>query len=46
VIRINDRVAINIGPKEEVVGLEILDASEMLAGLTERKVQLENLVPA
>jgi uncharacterized protein YuzE len=46
VIRLNDRVAINIGPSEQVVGLEVLDASEILAGLAERKVHLENLVPA
>ena len=46
VIRLNDRVAVNVGPEEQVVGLEVLDASEMLAGLTERKVHLENLVAA
>jgi uncharacterized protein YuzE len=46
VIRLNDRVAINLGPDEQVVGLEVLDASEILPGLTERKVHLENLVPA
>ena len=45
-IRLNDRVAINIGPEEQVVGLEVLDASEILTGLAERKVHLENLVPA
>jgi len=46
VIRLNDRVAINVGPEEQVVGLRVLDASEILAGLAERKVHLENLVPA
>ena len=46
VIRLNDRVAVNIGPEEQVVGLEVLDATEILAGLAERKVHLENLVPA
>ena len=46
VIRLNDRVAINIGPEEQVVGIEVLDATEILAGLAERKVHLENLVPA
>ena len=45
-IRLNDRVAVNIGPEKEVVGLEVLDASEVLSGLAERKVSLENLVPA
>lgn len=46
VIRLNDRVALNIGPDEQVVGIEILDASESLPGLVGGKVQLENLVPA
>jgi uncharacterized protein YuzE len=46
VIRLNDRVAINVGPDEQVVGIEVLDASEVLTGLTERKIELENLVPA
>jgi len=45
-IRLNDRVAINIGPGEQVVGLEVLDATEILAGLAEGKVRLENLVAA
>lgn len=46
VIRLNDRVAINIGPAEQVVGIEVLDASQVLSGLKERQVQLENLVIA
>jgi len=46
VIRLNDQVAINIGPEEQVVGIEVLDATEILAGLAERKVHLENPVPA
>ena len=46
VIRLNDRVAVNIGPDEQVVGIEVLDASEFLTGLAERQVRLENLVPA
>ncbi len=46
VIRLNDRVAINIGPQEQVVGIEVLDASELLPGLSEGKVHLENLVAA
>ena len=44
VIRLNDRVAINIGPQEQVVGIEVLDASEILPGLGEGKIHLENLV--
>jgi len=43
VLRLNDRVAVNIGPGEQVVGIEVLDASEVLEGLRERKVHLENL---
>ncbi len=46
VIRLNDRVAINIGPSEQVVGIEILDVSQVLSGLKERQVQLEKLVAA
>jgi uncharacterized protein YuzE len=46
VIRLNDRVSINIGPSEQVVGIEILDASLVLSGSKERQVQLENLVAA
>jgi uncharacterized protein YuzE len=44
VLRINDQGALNIGPAEQVVGIEILDASRVLTGLTGRSVQLENLV--
>lgn len=44
VLRLNDRVAVNIGPGEQVVGIEVLDASEVLEGLKERKVHLENLI--
>lgn len=46
VIRLNDRVAVNIGPGEQVVGIEVLDASEVLADFGERKVRLENLAVA
>ena len=46
IIHLNDRVAINIGPEEQIVGIEILDASEKIAGLANRQVHLENLVAA
>jgi uncharacterized protein YuzE len=46
VVRLNDRVAVNIGPGEQVVGIEVLDASEVLEGLQDRKVYLENLTAA
>ena len=44
VIRINDQVAMNIGPAERVVEIEILDASQFLTDLAGRSVTLENLV--
>ncbi len=45
VLRINDRVALNLGPGERVVGIEVLDASQEL-DLVERKIVLENLSQA
>ena len=45
-IRLTDQVAVDIGPGERIVSIEVLDASELLPGLKERKVQLENLVAA
>ncbi|MBU0567728.1 DUF2283 domain-containing protein [bacterium] len=45
-IHLNDWVSINIGPQEQVVGIEVLDASEVLSGIKEHKVQIENLVTA
>lgn len=46
VLRINEQVAINIGPNEKVIGIEILDASHLWGGLKEGKVQLENVTAA
>jgi uncharacterized protein YuzE len=43
VIRLNDQVAIDIGLGERIVAIEVLDASELLPGLKERGVFLENL---
>ena len=43
VIRLNDQVAVDLGPGEVVVGIEVLDASEVLPGLRDGKVTLENL---
>jgi len=43
VIRLNDRVAVDIGPGERVIAIEILDASEVVPDLVERGVALENL---
>jgi uncharacterized protein YuzE len=45
VLQINDRVAINLGPGERVVGIEVLDASQVL-DLRDGSVTLENLKPA
>ena len=44
VIRLNDQVAVDIGPGESIVALEILDASELIPGLKERGISIENLV--
>lgn len=46
VIQLNDQVAVNVGPGQTVVGIEVLDASELLSGLDERKIELENLIAA
>jgi uncharacterized protein YuzE len=45
--RITEDIAIDFGPNEEIVGIEVLDASEHL-GLSREKpqVELENLLPA
>jgi len=46
-VRLTEDVAIDLGPKEEIVGIEVLDASEHLS-LERMKptVVLENLTPA
>ena len=46
VIRLNDQVAIDIGPGERIVAIEVLDASELIPQLKERGVSLENLALA
>lgn len=44
--RLSEEVAVNYAPDGRIVGIEILDASEYIAGLkTERKISIENLVP-
>lgn len=46
-IRITEDIAIDFGPHEEIVGIEILDASEHLNIMRESpKIELENLMPA
>ena len=46
VIRLNDQVALDIGPGERIVAIEILDASELIPGIKERGISLENLAVA
>ncbi|MEJ5241227.1 MAG: DUF2283 domain-containing protein [Anaerolineales bacterium] len=44
--RLGEEVAINYAPDGRIVGIEILDVSEYIAGLkTECKIAIENLVP-
>ncbi len=44
-LRITEDVAIDLGPKEEIVGIEILDASSHLGFKKKKpKIELENLV--
>jgi uncharacterized protein YuzE len=46
-MRITEDIAIDFGPHEEIIGIEILDASEHLNIMKESpKVELENLIPA
>ncbi|MBI2856742.1 MAG: DUF2283 domain-containing protein [Chloroflexi bacterium] len=45
-IRLSEDVAIDLGPGEEVVGIEILNASKNMGLGTGRKVELENLQAA
>ena len=46
VIRLNDQVAVDIGPGERIVAIEILDASELIPDIKERGISLENLAVA
>lgn len=46
-IRLTEDIAVDFGPKEEIVGIEILDASKHLGMSKERpEVHLENVMPA
>jgi len=42
-IRISDQVAIDFGPSERVVAIEVLDASELMPGLLDVGIRLEKL---
>lgn len=43
VVRLTDQVAVNFGPGEKVVGIEVLDASQFLGRSKQGKIKLENL---
>lgn len=46
-VRISDDVAVDLGPNEEIVGIEILSASDTLGFAKDSpKVELENLKSA
>ena len=46
-IRVTEDVAIDLGPQEEIVGIEILDASKHLGiDKAHPRIELENLKPA
>jgi uncharacterized protein YuzE len=45
-VRLNDEIAPNIGAEEKLVGIEILDAREVLGKGKVPAVVLENLQPA
>jgi len=42
-LRLTDEVSLNLGPAEELVGIEVLDASEILGKGTVPSVVLENI---
>jgi uncharacterized protein YuzE len=46
-VRLTEDVAIDLGPHEEIVGIEVLDASKHLGiDKAQPSVELENLKPA
>ncbi|MBI4618768.1 MAG: hypothetical protein HY739_01180 [Desulfobacterales bacterium] len=42
-VRLNEEIALNIGPDEKLVGIEILDATEILGQGHLPDVTLENI---
>ena len=42
-VRLNEEIALNIGTREELVGIEILDAKQVLGGGRLPPVVLENI---
>ncbi len=45
-VQLSEDVAVDFGPQEEIVGIEILDASKHLALGEHRIAELENLLAA
>ena len=45
-VRLNEEIALNIGPGEKLVGIEILDAKEVLGNGQLPQVSLENMTLA
>ena len=43
VIRLSDQIALDFGPGDRLVAIEILDASELIPDIKERGVLIENL---
>ena len=43
-VRLSEEVALNIGPDERLVGIEILDAKEVLGSVDMPRVVLENVL--
>lgn len=43
-VRLSEEVALNIGPDERLVGIEILDAREVLGSVDIPRVVLENVL--
>ena len=46
VIRLSDQVAVDIGPGERIVAIEILDASELVPHIVDVGVSIGNLAVA
>ncbi len=42
-IRLNEEIALNIGPRETLVGIEVLDAKELLGHGQPPSIVLENV---
>ena len=42
-IHLSDQVAVDIGPGGRIAVIEVLDASELIPGIKERGISLENL---